>query len=289
MITHALRVISRVRLPCVIGAKRVASTFRKTAKTPSANATSDFTNAEEIALGSVQQLLLFAEEGGKIKRQRVKRRQVRIKGLQYRLHIPTRLTPRKIALRSHAAKEDGSNDYTWSTDAIAGLHSVLLKESLETLRDLCEKRSVRAAEIVAWIERTAPQEPFSFETCCKYFNLEFDGESIGAQDPEVLRTMTRKWIKKAYGAELPHAQVLRQGLIEAEAGDEEAIQWVLSDVVAPLSFVTCCDSLGFDPEDAREQLRLPMPVVQFASDPLSKAIDEIIDRVFPSNQAAFAA
>lgn len=280
MFTHALRVISRVRTPCLVRAKRVISACRRAPES---------TNPETVALSSVTQLLLFAEEGGKIKRQRSKKRPTKVKGLQYRLKIPTRLTPRKIAVRNHAAKEDDRNDFTWSSDSVIALHSVLLKESLETLKGLCEKRSVRAAEIVAWIERAAPNEPFSFETCCRYFNLELDGESIGAQDPEVLRSMTRMWIKKAYGAEMPHAQVLRQGLMEAEAGDEEAIQWVLSDVVAPLSFVTCCDSLGFDPEDAREQIRLPKPAMQFTKDPLSVAIDKIIDRVFPTNQAARAA
>lgn len=283
MFKSTMRFIARVRTPCVVRAKRIIASSR-----PYGQAVPE-TTADP---GTVTQLLLFAEAGGKVKRQRSKRLRKRaVRGLQYRLKIPTRLTPRKIACRLHAAKEEDGNEFLWTMPVARQLHTILLREALESLKGLCEKRSARAAEIMYWIERDACEEPFSFESCCRHFNLDVDGESIGPQDPEVLRNMTRAWIKKAYGAELPHASVLRQGVIDAEAGDEEAIQWVLSDVEAPLSFTVCCDALGFDPEEAREQILLPIPAFNFIGDPLSDAIDNIIDRVFnaKNHQAALAA
>ena len=279
----AARWAARLRTPVVVRARRVVASIRRE---PRSTVTSTQQQKAEVC-----QLLLFGD-GAKAKRNRQpKPKGKRVKGCQYRLKLSFRATPRKIAYRAHARKEEEVNGYTWSDDGMYRLHSILLDESLQTLRAMCERKSVRAAEIIAWMFRGNPSETFSFEECCRLFKMELpdpeNGElvDVGQQDPDVLRNQARLWIKKAYGAELPHAKVLRQAILDAEAGNEDAIAWILSDQEAPLSFRECVDALGFDAEDARKEVKLQTTIV----DPLERGIDEIIDRVFgPSYQMAIA-
>ncbi|WNL48339.1 hypothetical protein RKE25_22670 (plasmid) [Dyella sp. BiH032] len=283
MFKFATHVVARLRTPVLVRARRIVAAHRL-----------EETPTEQHRI-EVHQLLLFASEGGKQKRQRkAAPKQRRIKGKQYSLKLKCRATPRKIAYRPHATKEESSNALDWSEQGMYRLHSILLKESMESLKAMCEKKSTRAAEIIAWMFRNEPGATFSFEECCRLFNMEMkdpdSGEfiDVGQQDPDILRSMAKRWIANAYGAELPHAQVLREAILAAESGDHDAIEWILSDQQTPLSFVECADALGFDPEDARTEVRLPQP--QLNVDPLDSGIQRIIDRVFghPS-RAALAA
>ena len=279
----AARWAARLRTPVVVRARRVVASIRRRS-TPTSTTT-------EQQKAEICQLLLFGD-GGRAKRDRQpKPKAKRVKGCQYRLKLSFRATPRKIAYRSHARKEEEVNSYTWSEDGMYRLHSILLNESLQTLRAMCERKSVRAAEIIAWMFRGNPSETFSFEECCRLFKMELpdpeNGElvEVGQQDPDVLRNQARLWIRKAYGAELPQAKVMRQAILDAEVGNEDAIAWILSDQEAPLSFRECADALGFDAEDARKEVKLRTTIV----DPLERGIDEIIDRVFgQSYQMAIA-
>jgi hypothetical protein len=283
MIEFVTHVVAQLRTPAFSGSTSSINV------TPAASTPA--TNPEE----DVHQLLLFGEASGKAKRRRTaKAKAKRVKGKQYRMKLSFRATPRKIAYRPHASREDSVNEESWSEEGMRYLHSILLNESLKALRATCEKKSVRAAEIVAWMMRNEPTATFSFEECCRLHYMEIrdpvDGELtlVGAQDPEIVRCMALQWIKKAYGASLPHAKVLREAILAAEGGDVDAVDWILSDHEAPLSFVECVDALGFEPNDARMEIKLP--AVDIRSHALERGLDDIFDRFFgPSSRAAFAA
>lgn len=203
---------------------------------------------------------------------------------QKHLVLKVRKTDRKIAFR-HREHEAATSGLRLGDEAVAQCHTALLRKSLDSLKAHCEKRSLKAAEIVAWINRRKPDEPFSFETCCAvYREVDEDGDTIGPFDPEVLRTQVRLLIKRAFGAELPHADVLRQGILDAEAGDDDAVEWILSNRSGPLSFVECCKAIGFRPDAAREQIAIGQycPTATSFPDGLETVVDKAI-------QAAIAA
>ncbi|MHB8742816.1 MAG: hypothetical protein ACYC9L_06775 [Sulfuricaulis sp.] len=232
------------------------------------------------------QLSLFGDSSRKLRRIPVRKKRTRGRGLQYRIKLHLRKTDRKIAFRTRFVDRDRGNDCTWCEEQAIALHSILLDESLETLKSHCERKSPRAAEIVAWIERKLPDEPFSFEACCHFYRrLNADDEVVGPLDPEELRNLVRNLIRTTFRATLPHAKVLRKGIEEAEAGNQEAIEWVLSDVAAPLSFSACCDALGFDVELARQEIVLPNPI----DDDVDDVVQRAIDSVFGPPPAAIAA
>ena len=65
-------------------------------------------------------------------------------------------------------------------------------------------------------------------------------------------------LERKHGTRFPHFQVLRNGIIDAEHGDQDAIDWVMTDSPSPMSFVDCCKSLGFNPIKARADILLPV-------------------------------
>jgi len=234
------------------------------------------------------QLTLFGDISRKVRRAPVSRRKQRIRGLQYRIKLMLRKTDRKIAFRNRITDDEPGNAFAWEDPRIVRLHTFMLDEALETLRNHCERASPRAAEIIAWVDRRLPDEPFSFETCCSlYHKVDDDGEVLGPFDPDIVRPMVHQQIRQAFHAVLPHAKVLRKGIEEAEAGNEEAIEWVLSDSVEPLSFSSCCDALGFDVEFARQEIVLTNPLEH--DDGLDDLVQRAIDRVFDSDCTALAA
>lgn len=177
------------------------------------------------------------------------------KGLQYKLRMPVRDKPRKISYRAHAKPEEAGNDLAWSTSEVRKLHTFLLKESLEQLKYYLEfKRSIRAAEIMAWIERNDSTDPFAFETCCA---LHEDEDGPSPIDPEEMRLRVKRWVRGICGTDLPHAALLRKGITEAENGNLDAVAWVLSEGEGAMSFTTCCEALGFKPDRARTEIHLP--------------------------------
>jgi len=233
------------------------------------------------------QLSLFGEATKKIKRPPIRKKKRRFRGLQYRIKLKIRTTDRKIAYRLRTSDED-ANDFEWPSEFNVAMHTILLDDSIDTLKNLCERASPKAAEIMAWVNRRNCDDPFSFDTCCKLFHkIDEDGEVIGPLDPEILRPQLRNLIRRVFQADLPHAAVLRKGIQAAEGGDVDAIEWVFSRSDAPLSFITCCDSLGFDPDDARRELRLPNPLEE--DDGLDALVQRSIDSVFGPYEAAIAA
>lgn len=236
------------------------------------------------------QMTLFGEEVRKVRRIPVRKRKHKkyARGLQYRIKLRLRKTDRKIVFRNRTTDEELGNDLYWDEEVIVRLHTILLDDSLETLRNHCERKSARAAEIIAWVNRDLPDEPFSFATCCQlYRKLNEHSEMVGPLDPETLRPMLQQEIRHTFHAELPHAKVLRKGIEEAEAGNEDAIEWVLSDSTEPLSFASCCDALGFEVEFARQEIVLPNPLEP--DDGLDDLVQRAIDSVFGTPPLAHAA
>jgi len=216
---------------------------------------------------SVLQLLLFdatsAEEIANYrplrrppqKKTRRKPKGLKPKGLQYKLRMSQRATPRKIAYRPHAKPEKAGNAFEWGTSEVRRLHSFLLTETLDQLRHYLEvKGSIRAAEIMAWIDRTDSTDPFAFETCCA---LHEDEDGPAPLDPDEMRNRIKRWVRTLCGSDLPHAALLRKGIVEAEHGNLDAIAWVMSDGEGPMSFSTCCQALGFQAEQARDEIHIP--------------------------------
>lgn len=193
----------------------------------------------------------------KFRKPRTKRQsraeRARRKGKQYALRMRIR-EARKVDFRHRASVEDAGNTEAWSIQAQKKLHYQLLISSLEALRGHTVNRSPRSAEVWMWVNRKGTDHPFAFETCVAIAG-EIDPEYRGA-DPDVLRAGLKRLLK-AYGGEPPHAGVLKAGIEAAEAGDPDAIAWVLSDQTTALSFAECCDALGFIPNEARQQLVLP--------------------------------
>jgi len=197
------------------------------------------------------------------------------KGYQYSIRLKVRTTDRKIAYRSKAPKEHLlRNEERFSDDGIRRLHYALLVGSLITLKDHAEIGSARAAEIWLWIEREG-HEAFSFDACVQIASElsarpdfrdpfpELDIDLIGAE-PESLRQLARRLVRRNFGELPPHAGLLRRGIRAAEAGDPDALAWCLSDTNDALGFPACCDALGFEPEDVRAQLKRPLPSIQAA-------------------------
>jgi len=237
---------------------------------------------------TLPQLCLFGEVAKKIKRATIRRKKPRTHGLQYRIKLTIRKSDRKIAYRTRMTDDEPGNEFEWPSEQDVRMHTILLDDSLETLRNMCERSSARAAEIMAWVERRNCSDAFSFETCCAlYRKVDDDGEVVGPLDPDIVRPQLRNLIRKVFSADLPHAAVLRKGIQAAESGDFDAIEWIFSDSSAPLSFITCCFSLGFEPDEARQEVHLPNPLDD--DDGLDAMVQRAIDSVYGPYDAAVAA
>lgn len=107
--------------------------------------------------------------------------------------------------------------------------------------------SNRIAEIVAWISRRDTDDPFAFQECCAAVGVHPD-----SSEEAILGT-----IRELYGKDFDHYRVMRNNVIDAEYGVQQAVDWVLSDSNVGMSFNACCRALGFNPKKARAQVQIP--------------------------------
>lgn len=184
---------------------------------------------------------------------RRKRRKTKPAGLQYKIKLRIRESDRKIAFKPKLPKDViGEHPETFTTQAAKKLHWVLLTESLEELRECAIVRSGRVAEILQWIMRRDCDEPFAFETCLAIAG-EFEPELRGAE-PDVVRRSILQEIQQHYGGVPPHRDLLRHAIIDADYGSADALAWMQSNDAGDLSFVNCCEAMGFTAPEARRQL-----------------------------------
>lgn len=167
--------------------------------------------------------------------------------LQYKLQYWRGVEDRKRMFRSPTVEID-RNDHIWTEEDVQKVLAALLERSLEEAYGMARCDSVRIAEILAWVNRRFDDHPLSFESCCKFAGL----------DAEEVREGFIRRIRSKFGSDFPHYRVLRDHVIEAEYGNEEAIRWCLSEQDGPQSFIECCTALGFDPVKARGELLLPI-------------------------------
>lgn len=196
-----------------------------------------------------EELTLRSKYGSNRKRKKKKRNQ----GLQYRIKFWKGITgkERERKFTAQTRDSDQTNDDDWSDAAIYRIAGLLVDRSFEEVFALEQKHSTRIAEIVAWVNRRFDQEsPFNFEVCC----------SVAGYNADDLRTMFFDRLKRKHDSTYPHYSVLRNGIIDAEHGDPDALEWVLSDLDTPMSFRDCCHALGFDHSKARSALLLPIVV-----------------------------
>jgi len=201
-----------------------------------------------------------------VKQRNAKRRlKNRIKGLQYKLKMEVRATERKLRFARKAAREVGGNTEHFPTRWIRRLHAWVLRDALDYLKECLEVGSSKAAEVWAWMERRGMEEEFSFDTCLRVaseFPEIFDdlGEEFLQMDPDTVRQLFAHQVRQRFGAVFPHRRLLKEAIVEAEmVGNPDAIRWIQSDADTPLSFVDCCNALGFDPKEARASIVLPQP------------------------------
>lgn len=182
--------------------------------------------------------------------------------LQYDLRLRVLKNERVKAFNTRIHELD-TNDFVWTEQGIRKLHYILLTETIKEIKDHADLKSSKAAEMWYWIEREGHDEDFAFDTCVAIAG-EFDPEYVN-MDPEVLRNGIKRILLNNFKAEFPHAKLLKKGIHDAEAGIQDAIEWVISDSEEPLSFNDCCQSLGFDPEKARQEITIdPVALLRIA-------------------------
>ncbi|MBZ0134619.1 MAG: hypothetical protein K8D98_01720 [Rhodanobacter sp.] len=175
--------------------------------------------------------------------------------LQYKLQYWKGVEDRKRLFRSPTL-EVNRNDHIWAEEDVQKVLTALVERSLEEAFNMARCESTRIAEILAWVNRRFDDHPLAFESCCRFAGLDAE---------EVREGFTRR-IRSKFGSDFPHYRVLRDRVVEAEYGDEAAIQWCLSEQDGPLSFVECCTALGFDPVKARGELLLPIALPEADDD-----------------------
>lgn len=173
------------------------------------------------------------------------------KPLQYKMQYYKGIRDGGVRTRNfriNTVNEESFNDVHWSESEVNWLLGSLVEHSFKEAFTFGRMESARVAEIMAWVNRRFDDHPLSFDSCCKFAGLQADD----------LRELFVKECKQHFGTDFPHYQVLRNGVIDAEYGNEDAIEWVLSAASTPMSFVDCCTALGFDPAKARAQILLPI-------------------------------
>lgn len=211
-----------------------------------------------------ESLTLKSKYGSKRKR-KSKRKP---KGLQYKLQFWKGVQgERKLKFKTKVCEVGQTNDYDWSEAEYRLILGQLVEDCIKEIKDLGIKESLRIAEIIHWMHRSNTDDPFNFELACA-LAAEVDEDADGFKkilaitplDPDDMRVRVLNLIRKLYGGTFPHAAVLRNGIIDAEYGDPDAIAWVLSDASTAFSFRECCEALDFDHEKARECVLLPIVV-----------------------------
>ena len=216
----------------------------------------------------VEQLRLREKYGSR--RKRKKKTAKRVKGLQYKLQywkgVNDKARERKFTAQTRDA--DQTNDLVWNEEEAHRIAALLVDRSFEEAFQRSQKDPNKIAEIVAWLDRRYDDSAFNFETCC----------SVAGYNADELRDRFYALLDRKYGTRFPHYRVLRNGIIDAEHGDSDAIEWVLSDATTPMSFVDCCKALSFDPEKARAEILLPVVVDSF--DELTSDADDVTSREY---------
>lgn len=184
-----------------------------------------------------------------------KRRDQRLKKtVQYKIKLKVRLTDRKIGFRNRLHELAGNETDVFDFSQIG--YKAFLIQMLDyiphELAELISVGSNRVSEIVSWINRRWTDEPFSFEECCRSINV----------DPASKREQLLETIEELYDGRTDHYTLIRNRVIDAEAGDVSAVQWVMCEQETGLSFNVCCRALGFNPSKARQEVIIPSSVLE---------------------------
>lgn len=197
------------------------------------------------------------------------------KGLQYSIKLSGWSDERKLAFRSKCRPETAGNEEQWS-DGLNGLrrvHVAVLLEALYTLKDHLEVGSPNAGDVIAWVEYEGEDVPFAFDTCVKVaaeasIDKEFrefandwdiDVDFSGA-DPADLRMQLLEMVRRHPAYRIDYRTLLKCGILDADAGDPDALHWIFSDARGEGTFLAAVASLGFDnPDRLREELGFSKP------------------------------
>lgn len=175
-----------------------------------------------------------------------KKRAHRKVGLQYKIDLRVRSTDRVVSYRPKDNADHrllNAETASWSNAGLVALHQTLLFQSICNAKRTDELEYDTGAEIWMWINRPFANEPFSFIRCCE----------LSSVDPDVIRASLRKLLRD----NSTKVDLLRKSILAAESGDQDAIAWCLSDAAGAYSFEDTCRAIGFDPKDARRELRIP--------------------------------
>lgn len=198
----------------------------------------------------------------------------RKKQLQYRMELPKRNRDRKIGFKKRT-HEQACNDlevFEFTNSGYGRFLIEMLDYIPHEIAELVAVSSNRVSEIVAWINRRWSDDPFSFEECCKAISV----------DPDVKREQLLETIKELHDGRIDHYEVLRNNVIDAEAGDLSAVQWVLSESDSSMSFNDCCRALGFSPKKARSEVIIPAEILAALPEPEENEVQDV--RVLDVNQ-----
>jgi len=224
----------------------------------------------------VEQLRLRDKYGSNRKRKK-KAKAKRTKGLQYKIQYWKGLgKERERKFTPQTRDANTTNDIVWADDDAYRIAALLVDRSFEEAFNRSQKDPNKIAEIVAWLNRRYDDSPFNFEFCC----------SVAGYHADELRDRFFAMLDRRYNTRFPHYLVLRNGVIDAEHGDKDAIEWVLSDATTPMSFTDCCRALSFDPEKARADILLPVVTESF--DDLTSDDHEAADFAFDSRSLSAA-
>lgn len=201
----------------------------------------------------------FGKNGSRRSKRKSKKSHAK-KGLQYKIELRIRKHDRSQPYRRRDATDRNlRNEETiyWSNEGIVKLHIALLHASLSHAKRCDDLDLTTITEVWIWITKTEATDPFSFIRCCE----------LAGVDPDIIRQQ----VKRLLGADsasatsdlLLQVDLLRSSILAAEAGDRDAAEWCNSDAPGPMTFVDSCRCIGFDPTEARKELRIPIEIASF--------------------------
>lgn len=233
----------------------------------------DLFTGQEVIPGQYAVPRKYARKTAADKRRESRRK----KQLQYSMRLPKRETIRKIDFKKRLHEQSGNElDVFAFTNTGYGKFLINMLDYIpHEIAELVAVGSNRISEIVAWVSRRWSEEPFSFEECCK---------AIGV-DPDTKREQLLETIQELHSGRIDHYQVLRNNVIDAEAGVPAAVQWVLSESDSSMSFNDCCRALGFSPRKARSEVIIPAEILASLPEPEEGETTDV--RVIDVNQLGF--
>lgn len=250
-----VRQVIRTRFRTRSGRFVLSRTYAEPVRTETADADLSTTSSQKViadlfqAVGAPTEDFTLRSKYGSTRARRKKKKK-RTAGLQYKLKFWKGVVgkDRERKFSAHFSDSNEFNDTDWSDEDIFKIATTLVDRSMEEVFALEQKDSNRIAEIVSWINRRFDDSAFNYEFCCAASGYHADD----------LRELFFLRLERKHGTRFPHYQVLRNGIIDAEHGDPDAIDWVMSDSQSPMGFVDCCKSLGFNPFKARADILLPI-------------------------------